>query len=709
MVAGEDGCQAHPLAGRQAVRRCPLCRREQIVAASAAAVPGMAPLAVRAAVNAVATSPQAVRDLAAALSGGPDALQLGAPPVVGRLVDELRERGAALAEPTCAMCARSGRPLTRSDCGGVCPRCRRRQLAMACSRCGVVKPVAGRDQDHRPVCARCQDRPQRLCGQCGRTRRIARRGRDGLPDICIACFKMPEAICSRCQQRRPCSFATGPNPVCTKCVVRATTACAHCGNQRPPSARWPEGPVCDPCYTAALRRRGTCASCRQQRRLVDPPGPQATTCADCTTTMTAHLSASHICTDCATEDKLYERGRCSQCALRRRTAELLAGGSDLIPPALAPIYEAIIATDTPRSALNWLRKGSGAALLAQMAAGTVAVSHETLDAHPRPRAAGYLRAVLVANMVLPARDEALLATERFLADTLAKTPSPTDRHLVHAYATWRVLNRLRRSAQRGARPRTYTRHAHVNISAAARFLDWLREREITLDQAGQGDVDQWLTGGHARYQVRDFLGWAARTGRARPLLVPTLGSNPGQATSKDQRWALIARLLHDDTVDLTDRVAGCLLLLYGQQLSRITAITTDQVITTGGQVFLRFGRDDVLIPEPLAGLLLTLVREGRRYLGVGSPTTSNWLFPGMLPGRPLTRSRLGERLRKLGLQAQPARRATLTDLAAQLPAAVMADLLNLAPTTAVNWVRDAGGDWSRYAAQLAHDPSHQTC
>jgi len=708
-VAGENGCAAHPVAGRQAGRPCPVCRREQIIAVAAAAVPGMAPLAVRAAVNAVATSPQVVRDLAEALSVGPSALQLGAPPVVGRLVNELRERGAALREPTCAMCARTNRPLIRSACGGVCRRCRSRQLATACSRCGVVKPVAGRDEDHRPVCARCYDRPQRPCGQCGRTRRIACRGRDGLPDICDACFKMPQAICSRCQQRRPCSFATGPNPVCTKCVVRATAVCAHCGNERPPSARWPEGPVCDSCYTAALRRRGTCAGCRQQRRLVDPPGPQATTCADCTTTASSHLSASHVCTDCATEDKLYERGRCPRCALRRRATELLRGGGDLIPPALAPVYEAIIATDNPRSALNWLRRDSGAALLAAMAAGTLAVSHQTLDAHPRPRAAGYLRAVLVANMVLPARDEALLATERFLTDTLAGIPSPTDRRLVHAYATWRVLNRLRRSAQRGARPRTHTRHAHVNISAAARFLDWLGQREITLDQAGQGDVDQWLTGGHARYLVRDFLGWAARSGHARPLLVPAVGSNPGQAISQDQRWALIARLLHDDTIDLTDRVAGCLLLLYGQQLSRITAITTDQVITTGNQVFLRFGRDDVLIPEPLAGLLQRLIRDGRRYLAVGSPNITTWLFPGMLPGRPLTPSRLGERLRKLGLRAQPARRATLTDLAAQLPAAVLADLLNLAPTTAVNWVRDAGGDWSRYAAQLARDPSHQTC
>jgi hypothetical protein len=46
----------------------------------------------------------------------------------------------------------------------------------------------------------------------------------------------------------------------------------------------------------------------------------------------------------------------------------------------------------------------------------------------------------------------------------------------------------------------------------------------------------------------------------------------------------------------------------------ITAITTCQVITiitTGNQVFLRFGRDDVRIPEPMAGLFQTLVRPPR--------------------------------------------------------------------------------------------------
>jgi hypothetical protein len=47
------------------------------------------------------------------------------------------------------------------------------------------------------------------------------------------------------------------------------------------------------------------------------------------------------------------------------------------------------------------------------------------------------------------------------------------------------------------------------------------------------------------------------------------------------------------------------------------------------------------------------------------------------------------------------RRAALTDLAAQMPAAVLADLLHLAPTTAARWMHQAGGDWTGYAAEIA--------
>jgi hypothetical protein len=42
-----------------------------------------------------------------------------------------------------------------------------------------------------------------------------------------------------------------------------------------------------------------------------------------------------------------------------------------------------------------------------------------------------------------------------------------------------------------------------------------------------------------------------------------------------------------------------------------------------------------------------------------------------------------------------------------MPAAVLADLLGLHPTTAVKWMHQAGADWTRYAAELARDRNHQ--
>ena len=96
------------------------------------------------------------------------------------------------------------------------------------------------------------------------------------------------------------------------------------------------------------------------------------------------------------------------------------------------------------------------------------------------------------------------------------------------------------------------------------------------------------------------------------------------------------------------------------------------------------------------------------HAGVGSPARTRWLFPGGLPGKPITASQLGQRLRALGIYAMPGRRAALTDLAAKLPPAVLADLLHLSPGTAVRWTHEAGGDWSRYAAELAREHVHHT-
>jgi hypothetical protein len=678
-----------------------------VVAAVSAADRSLPAAVIEAAVDAVAPGGQALRQLEDALAADPAALTAGAPPVAGRLVIELIARGSAtLAIPACAVCGRAGRPLFRGDGGGVCQRCRAWQLAAACATCGKVRPAAGHDSAGQPVCEVCRRRDdprrRRQCGRCGKVAPIAARARDGHPDICVNCYRLPVATCGVCGRHRGCSFAGTSRPVCPSCSPRASAACARCGQDRPPAARWPEGPVCDPCYTAALRRRGRCASCGQQRRLVAPPGPAADTCADC-----AGLPVTHACADCGTEDKLYEKGRCARCSLRRRARELLSAGTGTIAPQLTGVFDAVTAARQPRSALNWLRKGAGAGLLADVAAGRLAISHQALDDCPHRRAADYLRHMLTAAGALPPRDEDLARTGQWLAGVLDTIGPAADRRLVQAYATWQVMRRLRASAAGTARPRTPTAHARNHIRAAAGLLAWLRDRGTTLGACGQADIDQWLRTGPAACQARDFLAWAASRRHCQPLSIPAPPRAAGPAISQDQRWTLTARLLHNTALDPTDRVAGCLLLLYGQPLSRIAVMTTSQITRRQGETFIRLGRHDLPVPGPLADALRQLISSGRSYRGVGSPPATTWLFPGHLPGRPITPDTLGERLRALGIYAQTGRRAALLDLAAQLPAAVLADLLGLHHNTTARWMHQAGGDWSRYAAELARRP-HQT-
>jgi hypothetical protein len=688
------------------VAGCRACRRDRLVELAATVETSLPRPVLAAAVDSVASSPPTLRSLAAALHADPAALRVGAPPVVGRLTAELVARGSTvLATPACVVCGKTGAPLTASDTGGMCARCRHRHRAVACTRCGQVKPIAGRAPGGQPWCETCRrrERGHRRCGTCGATASIAVRARDGKPDMCVTCYRLPEAVCVRCGRRRPCIFAGTGHPTCQPCAPRATAACAHCGQHRPPTARWPEGPVCDPCYTAALRRRGRCTGCRQTRRLVAPPGPHPDRCADC-----AGLPVTHQCADCGVEDKLYERARCAPCSLRRRATDLLSAGTGRVGDQFTAVLTAITTTPSPRTALNWLRNGTAAGLLADLAAGRLPLTHQALDSHPHPPAADYLRHMLTAGGVLPARDENLARTERWLADLLASLPDPNHRRLITTYATWRVLRRLRRRAEHTTAPRTYTANARNNIKAAAAFLTWLSNRPSTLDQTSQRDIDTYLTTRPGAWQVRDFLTWTAEAGHSPRLHVPTRTRNTGPATDPTTWQTTIHRLLHDPTLDPADRIAGTLLTLYGQQLSRITALTTDHITThTGGSIHLHLGRHTIPLPEPLTTCIHQLLAGARVHHSIGSPATTDWLFPGHHPGRPITASRLGQRLRALGIDARADRRTALTHLGAHLPAAVLADLTGIHPTTAVGWTRHSGADWATYAAELATNPDHQ--
>jgi hypothetical protein len=89
-----------------------------------------------------------------------------------------------------------------------------------------------------------------------------------------------------------------------------------------------------------------------------------------------------------------------------------------------------------------------------------------------------------------------------------------------------------------------------------------------------------------------------------------------------------------------------------------------------------------------------------------APSSQAWLFAGRQPDRPLHPLQLIRRLGELGIPTRATRNAALLQLAAEVPPTVLADLLGLHPYTTVGWVKAAGGDWNRYAADRSRATSN---
>lgn len=77
----------------------------------------------------------------------------------------------------------------------------------------------------------------------------------------------------------------------------------------------------------------------------------------------------------------------------------------------------------------------------------------------------------------------------------------------------------------------------------------------------------------------------------------------------------------------------------------------------------------------------------------GTPDDIPWLFPGGHPGRPLTDSQIGKRPHNTGVPKQD-RSTALFNLATELPAAILAQMLGVHTKVAVQWQKASAGDWA---------------
>lgn len=451
-----------------------------------------------------------------------------------------------------------------------------------------------------------------------------------------------------------------------------------------------------PWCKACQKRRARCAGCGRVE-LIRGGTLTRPLCATCTRPDPSFWQGCPACG----HPQLSPR-TCTRCNLRQQLAVLLAGGDGGVRAELRSLHDNLASSERPNLVLAWLNKTAIATVLREFGTGQRALSHAALDELPASKPVEHLRAILVATSTLPPRDEHLARLERWIARALAGHGDPGQRQLLHRDAVWHLLRRLRQ--RNTTTPATYAQVVTVqrHVRAAITLLDGIGARGRTLADARQGDLDAWLASDQARHrrEAGHFVRWAKHHKLTSLEFPATRWHGPARPIDTETRWAQARWLLHDHTINSTDRVAGLLVLLYAQTPATISRLTLEHAQATGCQVCLRLGREPITLPAPLAGLVLDLLARRRGHAALGDQGTSPWLLPGGRPGQPISPYQLAARLRQLGLRPAQSRTA-LFSLAAELPAAVLARLPGIHIKVAVAWQQASAGDWTTYAADYS--------
>ncbi|WP_405592290.1 hypothetical protein [Streptomyces sp. NBC_01190] len=402
---------------------------------------------------------------------------------------------------------------------------------------------------------------------------------------------------------------------------------------------------------------------------------------------------------------------CPGCHLTERITELLDDGTGQVAPSLLPLHRAVCTQPNPGTGLVWLAGNRHIApLLAGLATGRLPLKHETFDDHPSPQSVMHLRDLLVQHPILEHRDRYLVLFENWLRRTLDTIQLDEDLQLVRRFATWHSLRQLRqRAAREPLAPGLTARHRR-EINSACIFLAWLREHGATPPTCTQAQLDAWITTGNSsRQDSRAFIVWAGKNGSmARHLRLPYHQRTPRDTITQEQRLQLLRGLLdpHANTF-LRDRAAALLLALFAQPLTRIAALTMDDLDLSSDEVRITLGpHGPVPVPEPF-GQVLRDHAENRGPRNITANRVSPWLFPGNRPGQHIHSTYLMNQLAKNGIHLLGTRLAAIRALVQEMPPAVAAQALGYTAECAEDHAIQAGARWATYASHR-RQPDRQT-
>lgn len=741
---------------------CPHCIDEQqhTMLLDAAVALGADPHTANDAISSLLQTAKARQVVTAWLrSGGSLANPADGPPLAQRLRTELAARVPGIDPTRCPRCQQQRPRLVRGREGLVCPGCYAQERADTCVSCRRRRRVSWRDEDGRAWCATCRRRhPDTLapCIRCGATKPVAVRTDAGPIGDC--CYRTREHECVGCGQHRPVWAWRDGEPRCSSCYQATLERCGNCGEQRRLARQrtrgrhgWcvtcvelplihasdasemstidstaalvapaktcsacgknrrvtylPDGPRCSTCRGVAMRRREQCNRCGQHRRVFFDPG----VCADC-----LGIDIGSVCSTCGAEDNLYAAGNCAACELRSRVHQLFEEAGE--PGRI--LAERLAVSTRPRSVLHWLAHNTVPHLLLDVLHGGRTPTHDDLDAiavptkdqnsqngqHPNHRQVHTARALLVSAGVLPPRHELSHRYQAWAHRTLSSVVPAADRWTAQRFHRQRLLPTVENSCRKGKATEGTIRGAQGKLRAAIALLDWARTHG-GLSSLRRTDIDEWLAGPSTRHTARDFLVWAIRN-KLLELPVNAIpkrhNEGPSVAEDHDVRVDIARRLLHEPGYQAHVRVAGLLVTIYGQHLSRIVQLTRAHVDDAGSHVRIKLGTEWLVLPGPLDQHVRTLLASppGRQ---TASHEQSQWLFPGQTPGSHMTEAGLRYHFIAHGIRARAMRNTSMFQLAATLQPVTLQHLLGLHSNTAAQWVNRAGGVYANYWEQFLDD------
>jgi hypothetical protein len=461
----------------------------------------------------------------------------------------------------------------------------------------------------------------------------------------------------------------------------------------------PHGRLCWTCKHRRHRDPQPCPACAQIRPLAwvasNAGSVGLEVCAEC-----AGAASVFACKACGSEEHPYSYSRCARCYVRELLTEILTDpATDDIHHRLQPVFDLLVNSPRPASTYWWLTKPGTVAptILAAMAAGQLPISHDPFrEQFPMDRRHSYLRDLLTSTGVLPPYTLAIERIGPWLTEIVAEHTT-AHAEVLNRFARWHILRRMRQHATKNTLTSSVVNGGRSDIRAASRLLAWLEQHHITVSELTQGDLERYLAAHPtARSSGRGFLIWlgTSRT-NTRIALSPDRKPAPQVTMTDEARWRGIELLLHDTTINSHSRVAGLFLLLFAWPLNKLVRMTHDQVTTKpDGRVIVTFEKVPIELP-PLVGpiVLAHMNSYGAATYRVGDTA---WLFPGRHPGRPIATEPIRRVLVEQGIHPRASRSAAMFALAGQIPAPVLADLVDISPGKAVQWAKLAARDWSDY-------------